>query len=100
MRVLGVLSSTVSCVTLESFLNLCELSFSHGHMGAVVSALKDYSQDEMKSCVESAQPVVSFTVVAPLRLLLLLLLLPTWPEVAALHILSHGIFTRNLWGRY
>lgn len=100
MRVLGVLSPIVSCVTLESFLNLCELSFSHGHMGAVVSALEDYSQDGRKSCVESAQPLVSFTAVAPLCHLLLLLLPPTRPQLAALHTLSEEVFTRNLWGRY
>lgn len=66
-------SPTVSCMTLENFLHLCELSFSHGQMGAVVSALKDPSKDEMKSCVDSARPVVLFTVVVPCPLSLPLL---------------------------
>lgn len=55
MRGSGALSPTVGCMTLEVFLNLCELSFPHGQMGAVVSALKDSSKDEMKARVESAQ---------------------------------------------
>lgn len=42
---------------MEHFLNSVSFHF-FSQMGTVISTLKGYGKDKVKSCVESAQPVV------------------------------------------